>query len=43
VEALVFEVTPLDFWGPALPLGTLLLSAIVAAALPALHAAASTR
>jgi predicted permease len=38
VKALVFEVTPLDFWSLALPLGTLLLSAILAATLPALRA-----
>ena len=39
VEALLFEVTPLDFWSLALPLGTLLLTALLAAALPALRAA----
>jgi ABC-type antimicrobial peptide transport system permease subunit len=39
VEALLFEVTPLDFWSVALPLGTLLLAAVLAAALPALRAA----
>ena len=39
VEALLFEVTPLDFWSLALPLGTLLLAALLAAALPALRAA----
>jgi ABC-type antimicrobial peptide transport system permease subunit len=38
VEALLFEVTPLDFWSLALPLGTLLLAALLAAALPALRA-----
>jgi len=35
VETLLFEVTPLDFWSVALPLGTLLLAALLAAALPA--------
>jgi predicted permease len=39
VQALLFEVTPLDFWSLALPLGTLLLAALLAAALPALRAA----
>jgi predicted permease len=39
VEALLFEVTPLDFWSVALPLGTLLLAAVLAAALPALRVA----
>lgn len=39
VAALLFEVTPLDFWSLALPLGTLLLAALLAAALPALRAA----
>ena len=39
VKALLFEVTPLDFWSLALPLGTLLLAALLAAALPALRAA----
>jgi ABC-type antimicrobial peptide transport system permease subunit len=39
VEALLFEVTPLDFWSLALPVGTLLLAALLAAALPALRAA----
>jgi putative ABC transport system permease protein len=39
VEALLFEVTPLDFWSLALPLGTLLLAALLAAALPAVRAA----
>ena len=39
VESLLFEVTPLDFWSVVLPLGTLLLTALVAAALPALRAA----
>jgi putative ABC transport system permease protein len=38
VKALVFEVTPLDFWSLAVPLGTLLLAAVLAAALPALRA-----
>jgi putative ABC transport system permease protein len=39
VESLLFEVTPVDFWSVALPLGTLLLTAFLAAALPALRAA----
>ena len=39
VESLLFEVTPLDFWSLALPLGTLLLAGLLAAALPALRAA----
>jgi predicted permease len=39
VEALLFEVTPLDFWSLALPLGSLLLAALLAAMLPALRAA----
>jgi ABC-type antimicrobial peptide transport system permease subunit len=39
IETLLFEVTPLDFWSLALPLGILLLTAVVAAALPALRAA----
>jgi putative ABC transport system permease protein len=39
VEALLFEVTPMDFWSLALPLGALLLSAVAAAILPALRAA----
>ena len=39
VETLLFEVTPLDFWSLALPLGTLLLAALLAATLPALRAA----
>jgi ABC-type antimicrobial peptide transport system permease subunit len=39
VAALLFEVTPLDFWSLALPLGTLLLAAVLATALPALRAA----
>jgi putative ABC transport system permease protein len=38
VEALLFEVTPLDFWSLALPLGTLLLTALLAATLPAVRA-----
>jgi hypothetical protein len=38
VKALVFEVTPFDFWSLALPLGTLVLSAILAATVPALRA-----
>jgi predicted permease len=39
VEALLFEITPLDWWSLALPVGTLLLTALVAAGLPALRAA----
>jgi hypothetical protein len=39
VEALLFEVSPLDFWSLALPIAALLLGAILAAALPALRAA----
>jgi hypothetical protein len=39
VEALLFEVTPLDLWSLALPVGTLVLTALVAASLPALRAA----
>jgi predicted permease len=39
VQALLFEVTPLDFWSVVLPLGTLLLTALFAAALPAWRAA----
>jgi len=39
VEALLFEVTPLDFWSLALPLGTLLLAAALAATIPALRVA----
>jgi len=38
VAALMFEVTPLDFWSLALPLGMLLLAALLAA-LPAIRAA----
>jgi predicted permease len=39
VRALLFEVTPLDFWSLVLPVGTLLLAAALAASLPALRAA----
>lgn len=39
VESLLFEVTPLDFWSLALPLGMLLLAAALAAMLPALRVA----
>jgi ABC-type antimicrobial peptide transport system permease subunit len=39
VESLLFEVTALDWWSVVLPLGTLLLTALAAAALPALRAA----
>jgi putative ABC transport system permease protein len=38
VESLLFEVTPLDWWSLGLPLATLLLTALVAATLPALRA-----
>jgi predicted permease len=38
LETLLFEVTPLDFWSLALPVGTLLLTALLASALPALQA-----
>jgi ABC-type antimicrobial peptide transport system permease subunit len=38
VEALLFEVRPLEFWSLALPLGTLSLAALVAAILPARRA-----
>jgi predicted permease len=39
VETMLFEVAPLDVWSLALPLGTLLLTALVAAAVPAWRAA----
>jgi ABC-type antimicrobial peptide transport system permease subunit len=39
VQTLLFEVTAFQFWSVAVPLGTLLLTASVAAALPALRAA----
>lgn len=39
VETLLFEVTPRDAWSVALPLGTLLVTALIAAALPAWRAA----
>ena len=39
VESLLFEVTPLELWSVVLPLGTLLLAALFAAAFPALRAA----
>jgi predicted permease len=39
VAALLYEITPLDFWSLALPLGMLLLTALVAAVRPALRAA----
>ena len=39
VETLLFEVKPLEFWSLALPIGTLLLTAAIAATLPALRAA----
>jgi ABC-type antimicrobial peptide transport system permease subunit len=38
VQALLFEVRPLDFWSIALPVGTLLLAASFAATLPAVRA-----
>ena len=39
MKALLFEVTPLDFWSLAVPLGTLLLAAALAAVVPAWRAA----
>ncbi len=39
VESLLFEVRPLDFWSLTLPLATLLLTALLAAAIPAIRAA----
>jgi putative ABC transport system permease protein len=39
VETLLFEVSPRDFWSVALPLGLLLLAALLAATLPALRVA----
>jgi putative ABC transport system permease protein len=39
VESQLFEVTPLDFWSVVLPSGTLLMTAVLAAALPAFRAA----
>lgn len=39
VESLLFEVSPLDFWSLALPLGMLMMAALLAAALPALRVA----
>jgi len=39
VTALLFEVTPHDAWSIALPLGALLVAALIAAALPAWRAA----
>jgi predicted permease len=39
VQALLFEVTAFEVWSLALPLGTLLFTAILAATLPALRAA----
>jgi predicted permease len=38
VQALLFEVQPLEFWSLALPVGTLLLAAVLAAVLPAWRA-----
>ena len=38
VQALLFEVAPLDFWSVALPVGTLMLAALLAATVPALRA-----
>jgi putative ABC transport system permease protein len=39
VEALLFEVTPLDFWSLVVPLATLLFAALLASAIPAFRAA----
>ena len=39
VEAMLFEVSALDAWNLALPFGTLLLAALLAAAVPAWRAA----
>jgi hypothetical protein len=39
VEALLFEVTPFDFWSLVVPLGLLMATATIAAALPAMRAA----
>jgi hypothetical protein len=39
VETQLFEVTPLDFWSVALPLGILFVAALLAAVLPAMRAA----
>ena len=38
VTTLLFEVRPFEFWSLALPVGTLLAAAVVAATLPALRA-----
>lgn len=38
LDALLFEVTPFDVWSLALPLGTLFVAAVAAAALPAIRA-----
>jgi ABC-type antimicrobial peptide transport system permease subunit len=38
LKALLFEVTPLDFWSLVVPLATLVLTGLLAAALPALRA-----
>jgi predicted permease len=39
VEALLFDVTPLEFWSLALPIGTLVMAGALAAFLPAVRAA----
>ena len=39
VTSLLFEVSPLEFWSLALPIGTLLAAALVASVAPALRAA----
>jgi predicted permease len=39
VQALLFEITPLDGWSLALPLATLLLTSVAATAVPAVRAA----
>jgi len=38
IESILFEVKPADFWSVALPVASLLVLAIVAAARPALRA-----
>ncbi|HEY7496920.1 MAG TPA: ABC transporter permease [Vicinamibacterales bacterium] len=39
VRALLFEITPLDAWSLAIPIGTLLVAALLAATIPTLRAA----
>jgi ABC-type antimicrobial peptide transport system permease subunit len=39
IEALLFEVTPLDFWSLAVPFAALLVAAVLAAVFPALQVA----